>query len=238
MTDLSQNIKKLRKEKGWTQQELADKLFVTRQAVSNWELGKTEPDVDTLVKISQITETDIKDIVLQSSTPSKSKHIDKILLEYVILLIVFLVAKYLCIYATNISGYGGVINDSIAVRLSLAEKLRQLTLPWYAVSLSLVNFLVGAIIIRIIKPYLSESNKFIKTKQIIHIICFTVMLLHCVHYFTGWCSSAFMLSVNDLLNNISSSFLPVKRFLYNSTMLQTYRWRFIPFGALYEYCRK
>lgn len=39
MNVVSDSIKKLRKEKGMTQDELAEKLCVTRQAVSNWEQG-------------------------------------------------------------------------------------------------------------------------------------------------------------------------------------------------------
>lgn len=41
MNVVSNSIKKLREEKGMTQDELAEKLNVTRQAVSNWETGKT-----------------------------------------------------------------------------------------------------------------------------------------------------------------------------------------------------
>ncbi|NHM15309.1 helix-turn-helix domain-containing protein [Eggerthellaceae bacterium zg-887] len=39
-------LPRLRKERGVTQQELASKLYVTRQAVSRWETGETEPGVD------------------------------------------------------------------------------------------------------------------------------------------------------------------------------------------------
>ncbi len=42
---IGENIARLRKEKGWTQAELGDKLGVSNQAVSKWELGMTMPDV-------------------------------------------------------------------------------------------------------------------------------------------------------------------------------------------------
>ena len=53
MNQISKNIKQLRAEKGWTQQEMADVLFVTRQTISNWENGKSMPDVDTLIQIAE-----------------------------------------------------------------------------------------------------------------------------------------------------------------------------------------
>ena len=47
-------ISRLRREKDWTQLELADKVHVTPQAVSRWETGDSFPDVDLLVQLSQI----------------------------------------------------------------------------------------------------------------------------------------------------------------------------------------
>ena len=50
--ELGKNIVKLRKDNNLTQDELAEKLFVTRQTVSNWETCKNYPDLETIVKIS------------------------------------------------------------------------------------------------------------------------------------------------------------------------------------------
>jgi len=47
-------IANIRKNRGLTQEEFADKLFVTRQAVSRWENGETTPTLDTLKKISEL----------------------------------------------------------------------------------------------------------------------------------------------------------------------------------------
>lgn len=63
MTSVGENIKNIRKKIGITQEELAEKLSVTRQAVSNWENGKTEPDIETLTKIAQIFDIGIDELV-------------------------------------------------------------------------------------------------------------------------------------------------------------------------------
>ena len=60
---IGKNIKRLREKKGMTQEELADRLCVTRQAVSNWENEKTQPDIDTLHQISGILECEMEELI-------------------------------------------------------------------------------------------------------------------------------------------------------------------------------
>ena len=63
MRDIGKNIRQLRAAKNMTQDELAQRLFVTRQTVSNYETGRSRPDVDMLVKISEILDTDIHRLI-------------------------------------------------------------------------------------------------------------------------------------------------------------------------------
>ena len=63
LSSVGKNIKRFREEKGLTQDALAEKLSVSRQAVSNWECGKTEPDIDTLHKISCALEVSVEEII-------------------------------------------------------------------------------------------------------------------------------------------------------------------------------
>ena len=60
---VGKNIKFFREKKNITQSELADKLCVTRQAVSNWENGKTEPDIEMLNKIASVLEITIEELI-------------------------------------------------------------------------------------------------------------------------------------------------------------------------------
>lgn len=50
--EFSERIRELRKENHLTQEEMATRLHVTRQAVSNWENGKNLPDIEMLMEIS------------------------------------------------------------------------------------------------------------------------------------------------------------------------------------------
>lgn len=52
-------LPKLREERGLTQQQLADKLYVTRQAVSRWECGETKPGIEMLKLIAVVLDVPI-----------------------------------------------------------------------------------------------------------------------------------------------------------------------------------
>ena len=60
---ISDNIKNLRVGKGLTQKELADKLYVTSQAVSRWENGEVEPSVDTISSMARIFNVTTDEII-------------------------------------------------------------------------------------------------------------------------------------------------------------------------------
>lgn len=51
---IGQTIGKLRKDRGWSQEQLAEQLKVSRQAVSKWELDASVPDVEKIIAISQL----------------------------------------------------------------------------------------------------------------------------------------------------------------------------------------
>ena len=53
MSELGERLSKLRRDKGMTQEELASHLQVTRQTVSSYENGKSEPDIAILHKLSE-----------------------------------------------------------------------------------------------------------------------------------------------------------------------------------------
>ncbi len=63
MTKISRNIKRLRAERGLTQDALAEKLFITRQAVSSWENDRTQPDLEMLGKLSEVMEVSIEELL-------------------------------------------------------------------------------------------------------------------------------------------------------------------------------
>ena len=61
--DTKQVILELRTQKGMSQDELAEKVFVSRQAVSRWENGETVPNTETLKLLSKVFDVSINTLL-------------------------------------------------------------------------------------------------------------------------------------------------------------------------------
>ena len=63
MNPVSENMLRLRRQKGMTQAELAEKMAVTRQTISNWERGISRPDVETLGRLAVLLEVPVDQLI-------------------------------------------------------------------------------------------------------------------------------------------------------------------------------
>jgi len=61
--NIGTNIRKLRKSNGWTQVELAQKLKLTQQAITAYELGKKKPPIEKLPDIAGLFNVSIEDLI-------------------------------------------------------------------------------------------------------------------------------------------------------------------------------
>ena len=105
MRDIGKNIRQLRIQKNMTQDDLAEKLFVTRQTVSNYETGRSRPDVETLANIADILESDINSIIYGATAVHDKKPAIDLLAGClaVILLLLFrkLAAPYINVFTSR-----------------------------------------------------------------------------------------------------------------------------------------
>ena len=58
-----ENLKTLRKQKGFSQEELAVRLHVVRQTISKWEKNLSVPDADTLIRLAEILEVSVSELL-------------------------------------------------------------------------------------------------------------------------------------------------------------------------------
>ena len=62
--EFNNKLYELRKQKGFSQEELANRLNVSRQTISKWEVGESTPDMENLVAISELFEISLDELVL------------------------------------------------------------------------------------------------------------------------------------------------------------------------------
>ncbi len=74
-------LQDLRREKGITQEELAEKVGVARRTVSRWETGSNMPDLDILIELADYYDVDLREIL---NGERKSEQMDKELKETVL----------------------------------------------------------------------------------------------------------------------------------------------------------
>lgn len=72
MMNLADRIQYLRKQKGISQEDLAEKMLISRQAVSKWESGQSAPDLEKIVMLSDYFEV-TTDYLLKGVEPQQSK---------------------------------------------------------------------------------------------------------------------------------------------------------------------
>ena len=98
--NLKDKLIKLRKDNNLTQDELAEKLYVSRQTVSNWENGKFYPDIETLILISNTFNVSLDDLLktdkkVIKDMDKKIKSHKKLTITIVLLIIIFISSLFL-----------------------------------------------------------------------------------------------------------------------------------------------
>ena len=96
MANIAKNIRLLRAAQNMTQDQLAEHLHVTRQTVSNYETGKSQPDVDTIIRLAEALQVDPNTLIYGIPTPPDRKR------EYIRMAIIAAMALVLAILALSL----------------------------------------------------------------------------------------------------------------------------------------
>lgn len=109
--EFNEKLQELRKSKGLTQEELAEKLYVSRTAVSKWESGRGYPNIESLKEISKFFSVSIDELlsgekllfIAEKENKTNIKSICEILLGAVDLFYVLLI--FLPLYPDTVNGF-------------------------------------------------------------------------------------------------------------------------------------
>lgn len=137
MDRFTQNLRRARKAAGLTQQQLADRLHVTRQSVSSWELGRTEPDFETAGRLAEIFGTSVSSLLGEDEKPPYPRFQKQYVLGFGIcaglLLAVFCLELGLFSYWRKLHDYGAMLYAAL-------WKLSVPPLLWYLAGFGAVCF--------------------------------------------------------------------------------------------------
>ena len=78
---IGNKLNQLRKLSGMTQEQLAEKINVSRQTISKWESDNTSPDLESIVKISKIFHVSLDDLLKKAETSMTNRNNEQITLE-------------------------------------------------------------------------------------------------------------------------------------------------------------
>lgn len=102
MSSIHENLKLLRQARGMTQAAVADVIGVTRQTVSSYESGRTEPDLETLTRLADLYQADIRDILYGGNRLQKKlKNFRRYVFGLSALLLIALFAHSILLWITN-----------------------------------------------------------------------------------------------------------------------------------------
>ena len=136
-----ENLKTMRKAKGYTQEELAIKLNVVRQTVSNLEKGLSVPDADVLCKIADVLDMDVSTLLgeeiveetdksavaqqlakISEQLAMKNQHSKKIWKVVCIILFVILVFYILAIVVFSVIASENIVDNYSENMVEIEEK--------------------------------------------------------------------------------------------------------------------
>ena len=137
MNDVGKNIKDLRKKIGTSQETLAQKLHVTRQAVSQWETGHTQPDLKTLDEIADFFNVDILTVIYGekkkavSIAPHRRKY-KKGLIVFGVMLLVMLLLVFILKPTIEYMYYRFIAEAFVRIYMVFSEPLLYLFVGLFA----------------------------------------------------------------------------------------------------------
>jgi len=73
MSDFAKNLRKFRKQKGYSQERLAQELYYGYTAIANYESGRNEPSIDDLVRLAEILDVTLDELVGVRDTAAEKK---------------------------------------------------------------------------------------------------------------------------------------------------------------------
>ena len=151
--EFNEKLQELRKNKGLTQEELAEALFVSRTAISKWESGRGYPNLDSLKQISRYFSVSIDELICSEEIISAAEDEKKACVNKVLALICGTL-DILSALLLFLPVFGSGIGEPTSVSLFALTEIRQWikTVFVSVIALTVLNGICGVIISRLERP--------------------------------------------------------------------------------------
>ncbi len=80
--DFAQKLTNLRIQRGYSQEKLAEKLYVSRQAVSKWEVGTTLPETEKIIAISNFFDVSIDYLLKENINLNYTENLERTVIKF------------------------------------------------------------------------------------------------------------------------------------------------------------
>jgi transcriptional regulator with XRE-family HTH domain len=174
--EFNEKLQELRKGKGLTQEELAEKLFVSRTAISKWESGRGYPSIDSLKEIARFFSVTIDDLICSDEMISVAENEKREFADKYISLICN-VMDILPVILLFIPAFGNGSGSSETVSLFGLSGIT----PWVKtvfvmiIGIMILNGICGAIIANFNKPVWNRHR--LVTGVVLSILSVTVFIV-------------------------------------------------------------
>lgn len=171
--DFSKKLKDLRKQNNLTQEQLSEKLYISRTAISKWETGKGYPSIDSLKDIAKLFNISIDELLSTDEIINIAKN-ERIFNDKKILNLFYGLLDIISIFLLFLPLYPYKIGDIIySVPLTSPNNLTYLIKFIYILTLSIIS-LLGLVELLL---FFTDNSKIQKLLNIISIIFQTISIL-------------------------------------------------------------
>lgn len=151
--EFNEKLQELRKNKGLTQEELAEALFVSRTAISKWESGRGYPNLDSLKQISRYFSVSIDELICSEEIISAAEDEKKACVNKVLALIcgtLDILSALLLFLPVFGNGTGGTTSVSLFALTEIRQWIKTVFVS--VIALTVLNGICGVIISRLERP--------------------------------------------------------------------------------------
>ena len=169
-------LKELRKEKGITQEELAEHLNVSSRSVSRWETGNNMPDISLLVDIADFYDVDVREIIEGERKNEMNEELREVadkMADYAN------TEKSKLLLGIQISGIIGILLSVFAIVLQIVTYEPNIV-RFFAIVVSFIIFVLISVMTLYVTGVL---NKIVKKKKLMLIV--KIMIIGCLIFVVG-----------------------------------------------------